>query len=40
MSEGITLVKAASINPKIFIKIMNTTYFKTGISKNKDPKMV
>jgi len=40
MSEGITLVKAASINPKIFIKIINATYFKTGISKNKGPKMV
>jgi 3-hydroxyisobutyrate dehydrogenase len=40
MSEGITLVKAASINPKIFTKIINATYFKTGISKNKGPKMV
>jgi 3-hydroxyisobutyrate dehydrogenase len=40
ISEGITLVKAACINPQIFIKIINATYFKTGLSKNKGPKMV
>jgi 3-hydroxyisobutyrate dehydrogenase len=40
ISEGITLVKAASINPEIFIKIINATYFKTGLSQNKGPKMI
>jgi 3-hydroxyisobutyrate dehydrogenase-like beta-hydroxyacid dehydrogenase len=40
LSEGITLVKAASINLEIFIKILNDTYFKTGLSKNKGPKMI
>jgi 3-hydroxyisobutyrate dehydrogenase-like beta-hydroxyacid dehydrogenase len=40
VSEAITLVKAASINPEIFIKILNSTYFKTGLSKNKGPKMI
>jgi 3-hydroxyisobutyrate dehydrogenase len=40
LSEGIILVKAADIKPEIFIKIINSTYFKTGLSKNKGPKMV
>jgi 3-hydroxyisobutyrate dehydrogenase len=40
ISEGITLVKAANINPEIFIKIINATYFKTGVSENKGPKMI
>jgi 3-hydroxyisobutyrate dehydrogenase len=40
LSEGIILVKAADINPEMFIKIINSTYFKTGLSKNKGPKMV
>ena len=40
LSEGIILVKAAEINPEMFIKIINSTYFKTGLSKNKGPKMV
>ena len=40
LSEGIILVKAADIKPEIFIKIINATYFKTGLSENKGPKMV
>jgi 3-hydroxyisobutyrate dehydrogenase len=40
ISEGITLVKAANIDPQIFIKIINSTYFKTGLSENKGPKMI
>jgi 3-hydroxyisobutyrate dehydrogenase len=40
LSEGIILVKAAYIEPEIFIKIINSTYFKTGLSENKGPKMV
>lgn len=40
LSEGITLVKACGIDPEIFIKILNSTYFKTGLSEVKGPKMV
>jgi 3-hydroxyisobutyrate dehydrogenase len=40
LSEGITLVKACGIDPAIFIKILNSTYFKTGLSEIKGPKMV
>lgn len=39
-SEGITFVKACGIDPGIFIKILNSTYFKTGLSEIKGPKMV
>src|SRR5919112_781679 len=40
LSEGITLVKRAGIDPSIFIEILNSTYFKTGLSEKKGPKMV
>src|ERR671935_2674643 len=40
VSEGITLVKGSGIDPEIFIKILNSTYFKTGLSEIKGPKMV
>jgi 3-hydroxyisobutyrate dehydrogenase len=40
LSEGITLVKGCGIDPEIFIKILNSTYFKTGLSEIKGPKMV
>ena len=40
LSEGIILVKAADIKPEIFIEILNATYFTTGLSRNKGPKMV
>lgn len=40
LSEGIILVKAADIKPEIFIEILNATYFATGPSRNKGPKMV
>jgi 3-hydroxyisobutyrate dehydrogenase len=40
LSEGITLVKRAGIDPSIFIEILNSTYFKTGLSERKGPKMV
>jgi 3-hydroxyisobutyrate dehydrogenase len=40
ISEGITLVRESGINPEIFIKILNSTYFKTGLSETKGPKMV
>jgi 3-hydroxyisobutyrate dehydrogenase len=40
LSEGMTLVKRAGIDPSIFIKVLNSTYFKTGLSENKAPKMI
>ena len=40
LSEGITLVKKASVDPKIFLEILNSTYFKTGMSENKAYKMI
>ena len=40
LSEGITLVKAAGIDPETFIKIINSTYFRTGLSENKGPRMI
>jgi 3-hydroxyisobutyrate dehydrogenase len=40
LSEGITLTKKAGFDPEIFLKILNSTYFKTGMSKGKAYKMV
>ena len=40
LSEGITLTKKAGIDPKIFLKILNLTYFKTGMSEGKAYKMI
>ena len=40
LSEGITLTKKAGFNPEIFLKILNSTYFKTGMSEGKAYKMV
>ena len=40
LSEGITLVKKADVDPKIFLEILNSTYFKTGMSENKAFKMI
>ena len=40
ISEGITLAKGAKIDPEIFLKILNSTYFKTGMSENKAYKML
>ena len=39
LSEGITLTKKAGIDPEIFLKILNSTYFKTGMSEDKAYKM-
>ena len=39
LSEGITLTKNAGFEPEIFLKILNSTYFKTGMSENKAYKM-
>ena len=40
LSEGITLTRKAGFNPEIFLKILNSTYFKTGMSENKAYKMI
>ena len=40
LSEGIMLVEKTNIDPKKFIEILNSTYFKTGMSENKAFKMI
>ncbi len=40
LSEGITLARGANVDPKIFLEILNSTYFKTGMSENKAFKMI
>jgi 3-hydroxyisobutyrate dehydrogenase len=40
LSEGIMLVEKANIDPKKFLEILNSTYFKTGMSENKAFKMI
>lgn len=40
ISEGITLARAASVEPEVFLKILNNTYFKTGMSEIRAYKMI
>jgi len=40
LSEGIIFVNKANVDPKIFLKILNSTYFKTGMSEKKAYKMI
>lgn len=40
VSEGIILTKGCGIDPAIFVKVLNSTYFKTGLSEKKGPRMV
>ena len=40
LSEGITLTKKAGFDPEKFLEILNSTYFKTGMSENKAHKMI
>jgi len=40
LSEGITLTKRAGLDPKLFLDVLNSTYFKTGMSLLKGPKMI
>ena len=40
LSEGITLVKKTDVDPKVFLEILNSTYFKTGMSERKAFKMI
>jgi len=39
ISEGIILTKKSGLNPLTFLEVLNSTYFKTGMSINKGPKM-
>lgn len=39
LSEGITLVRSCGIEPSLFVRILNSTYFKTGLSEKKGPRM-
>ena len=39
LSEGITLTRKAGFDPEIFLKILNSTYFKTGMSEKKAYRM-
>ena len=40
LSEGITFVKNSNVDPKLFLEILNSTYFKTGMSEKKAYKMI
>ena len=40
LSEGIILAKKSGLDPLTFLEVLNSTYFKTGMSVNKGPKMV
>ena len=40
LSEGVTLIKKANVDPRIFLDVLNSTYFKTGMSENKAYKMI
>ena len=39
LSEGITFVKKSNVEPEKFLEILNSTYFKTGMSEKKAYKM-
>ncbi len=39
LSEGIILAKKSGLDPMVFLDVLNSTYFKTGMSVNKGPKM-
>ena len=40
LAEGITLTKKAGFDPEKFLEILNSTYFKTGMSESKAYKMI
>lgn len=40
LSEGITLARGAGIDPEVFLSILNSTNFKTGMSENKAHDMI
>ena len=40
LSESIIFIKKSKTNPTVFLDILNSTYFKTGLSAIKGPKMI
>lgn len=40
LAESIVFVKKSKMDPAIFLEILNSTYFKTGLSEIKGPKMI
>ncbi|HEX2487080.1 MAG TPA: NAD(P)-dependent oxidoreductase [Nitrososphaeraceae archaeon] len=40
LSEGLLLAERYGIDPNLYLKILNCTNFKTGLSENKGPKMI
>lgn len=40
LSEAIVFVKKSNTDPSVFLEILNSTYFKTGLSEIKGPKMI
>lgn len=40
LSESIIFIKKSKTNPTVFLNILNSTYFKTGLSEIKGPKMI
>ena len=39
LAEGLVLARGTGMDPGLFVKILNSTYFKTGISEKKDQKL-
>ena len=39
LSEGMILARKSGLDPLLFLEVLNSTYFKTGMSLNKGPKM-
>ncbi len=40
LAEGMVFARGSGIDTGTFVKILNSTYFKTGISENKGPRIV
>lgn len=40
LSEGMVLVEKAGVGPEAFLEVLNSTYFKTGMSQNKAYRMI
>lgn len=40
LSESLVFIKKSKTDPSIFLEILNSTYFKTGLSEIKGPKMI
>ncbi|RNJ79559.1 MAG: NAD(P)-dependent oxidoreductase [Nitrosopumilus sp. H8] len=40
LAEGITLVRESGMDPRLFLEVLNSTYFKTGMSEKKAYRMI